>query len=158
MILDLYTSTAARHGRVAAGVVIRDAEGRTLRVTARSLETTSREEATYRALLHGLWRARGMGARRVRVYCDDAIVLAQLEGEVEVPAELVGLYLQTKAMLNAYRWSVVALVERDRNAEAALAALDALEQEPDPQGLEIEETESMPLWQRTKAERVGTRT
>ena len=158
MILDLYTSTAARHGRVAAGVVIRDAEGRTLRVTARSLETTSREEAAYRALLHGLWRARGMGARRVRVYCDDATVLAQLEGEVEVPAELVGLYLQTKAMLNAYRWSAVALVERDRNAEAALAALDALEQEPDPQGLEIEETESMPLWQRTKAERVGTRT
>ncbi len=158
MILDLYTSTAARHGRVAAGVVIRDAEGRTLRVTARSLETTSREEATYRALLHGLWRARGMGARRVRVYCDDATVLAQLEGEVEVPAELVGLYLQTKAMLNAYRWSAVALVERDRNAEAALAALDALEQEPDPQGLEIEETESMPLWQGAKADRVGTRT
>ena len=158
MILDLYTSTAARDGRVAAAAVIRDAEGRTLRVTARSLEGPSREEAAYRALLHGLWRARRMGARRVRVYCGDATVLAQLEGEVEVPAELVGLYLQTKAMLNAYRWSVVALVERDRNAEAALAALDALEQEPDPQGLEIEETESMPLWQRTKAERVGTRT
>jgi hypothetical protein len=61
-------------------------------------------------------------------------------------------------MLNAYRWSAVALVERDRNAEAALAALDALEQEPDPQGLEIEETESMPLWQGAKADRVGTRT
>jgi len=157
MTLDLYTSTAARDGRIAAGVVIRDADGRTLRVTARSLETTSREQAAYRALLHGLWRARRMGARRVRIYCDDAMVIVQLGGEAEVPAELVGLYLQTRAMLNAYRWSSVDLVQRDQNAEAALAAVDALEREPDPLGLEIEEIESMPLWEQAGIEKVGTR-
>lgn len=156
MILDLYTSTAARDGRVAAAAVIRDAEGRTLRVTARSLEGTSREEAAYRALLHGLWRARRMGARRVRVYCGDATVLAQLEGEIEVPVELVGVYLQTRAMLNAYRWSSVELVQRDRNAEAALASVDALDREPDPRGLEIEEIDAMPLWEQGGRERVGT--
>ncbi len=147
MTLDLHTSTTARNGRVAAGVVIRDAVGRTLRVTARSLLATSREEAAYRALLHGLWRARGMGARRIRVYSDDADVVAQIEGKNEVPAELVGLHLQTRAMLNAYRWRSVQLVGRDRNAEAVLAAVDALEREPDPLGLEVEETEAMPLWE-----------
>lgn len=156
MTLDLYTSTSARGGRTAAGVVIRDAEGRTLRVIAKSIDASSREEATYRGLLHGLWRARSMGARRVRVHCDDAGVIAQLEAGGDVPAELVGLYVQTKAMLNAYRWSTVELVERDRNAEAALAALDALEEEPDPQGFGIDEMESMPLWEGAKAERVGT--
>lgn len=157
MTLDIYTSTAARNGRVAAGVVIRDATGRTLRVTARSLEATSHEEAAYRALLHGLWRARKMGARRARVYSDDADVVAQLEGTSEVPVELIGPYLQTKAMLNAYRWSSVDLIERDRNAEAALAAMDTLDREPDPQGFEVEEIEAMPLWEQTERERVGTR-
>lgn len=155
MTLDLHTSTAARNGRVAAGVVIRDADGRTLRVTARSLEATSREEAAYRALLHGLWRARGMGARRIRVYSDDADVVAQLDGKREVPPERIGLYLQTRAMLNAYRWSSVELVDRSRNAEAVLAAVEALEREPDPLGLEVEEIESMPLWEH--ADRVGAR-
>jgi ribonuclease HI len=155
--VQLHTSASARGGRVAAGVVIRNAEGRTLRVIAKSLDAASREEATYRGLLHGLWRARTMGARRIQVYCDDANVIAQLDAGGEVPEELVGLYLQTRAMLNAYRSSTVELVERDRNAEAALAALDALEQEPDPQGLAIEEIESMPLWEHAKSERVGTR-
>jgi ribonuclease HI len=155
--LQLYTSASTRGDRVAAAVVIRNAEGRTLRVIAKSLEATSREEAIYRGLLHGLWQARTMGARRIRVYCDDANVITQLNAGGEVPEELVGLYLQTKAMLNAYRWSTVEPVERDHNAEAALAAIDALEHEPDPQGLAIEETESMPLWERAKPERVGTR-
>lgn len=144
--MDLYTSTAVRGGRVAAGIVLRDADGQTVGVTARSLDRTTREEAAYRALLHGLWRARGMGARRIHVHCDDATVVAQLLGKTEVPPELVGLYLQTKAMLNAYRWSTVEWVERDRNAEAALATIDALERQPEPDGLEVYEAEELPLW------------
>jgi hypothetical protein len=144
--MDLYTSTAARGGRVAAGVVIRDAAGQTLRVTARSLAGMSRDEAAYRALLHGLWRARSLGGRRIRVYSDHAAIVAQLAGEAEVPAELIGLYLQTKAMLNAYRWSGVELTGREQNTEAVLAALDALEREPDPRGLEVHEADALPLW------------
>lgn len=96
-----------------------------------------------------------MGARRIRVYSDDADVVAQLDGKTEVLPERIGLYLQTRAMLNAYRWSSVELVDRSRNAEAVLAAVEALEREPDPQGLEVEEIESMPLWEH--ADRVGAR-
>jgi len=74
--------------------------------------------ASYRAILHGVWRAKRLGAQRVRVFTEHPEIVAQLEGHGEVPAELTGLYLQTKAMLNAYRWSRVELIVRELNADA----------------------------------------
>ncbi|MGH2349740.1 MAG: hypothetical protein ACRDFT_09785, partial [bacterium] len=65
-------------------------------------------------------------------------------GHSEVPAELIGLHLQVRAMLNAYRWSSVQLIPREQNGEAALAALDALERQP--AGADGEEFDTLPLW------------
>ncbi len=142
-MLEIYTSTAADpSGRVAVGVVIRDAQGRTVGVIGKRLGSMSREEASYRALLDGLWRAKNLGARRIRAHADDAEVVAQLQGQVAISPPFVGLYLQTRAMMNAYRWSRLERIERARNAEAALAALDALTPGPD-----AEDVDSLPLWQ-----------
>ncbi len=141
--VEMYASTAvAPDGHVAIGVVLRDAEGHTLSVTAKCLRPMSREEAAYRGLLLGLWRAKKMGARRVRIYVDDGEVIAQLQGHGVIPPAFVGLYLQVRAMLNAYRWRTLQWIERSRNAEAALAAMEALDQTPDP-----DDIESLPLWQ-----------
>lgn len=144
--LDIYTSAALRDGRAACGIVIRDADGQTVRVLSRAIRAATREEAAYRALLHGVWRAKGLGVSRVRVHTDSAEVVAQLEGRAEVPPSLIGLYLQTRAMLNAYRWSGVNWIPRDQNAEAALAAVDALDRQPEPEGTDPELTEPLPLW------------
>jgi ribonuclease HI len=119
---------AARDGRAALGVVIRDVDGQVLRVSGRALGDASLEVASYRAVLHGVWRAKRLGAQRVRVFTENPEIVAQLEGHGEVPADLIGLYLQTKAMLNAYRWSRVELIVRELNADAALAAAGSLEQ------------------------------
>ncbi len=138
----IYLSTAsARPGHVAIGVVTRDADGRTISVTTRVLGSVSREEATYRALLLGLWRAKRAGAQRIRVYADHTDVVDQVQGNREVPPSLVGLYLQVRAMLNAYRWRTLEAIERPQNAEAALAAMEALDRPS-----ERDDLDSLPLW------------
>lgn len=142
---DLYVSAIAREGRTAAGTVLRGGAGNTLRVMGRAFGTVPLVQVSYRALLRALWHARSLGARRLRVRTDDTEMVAQLEGQVEVPPELIGLHLQVRAMLNAYRWSSVEVITRQENSEAALAALDALERQP-AGGPDSEELETLPLW------------
>lgn len=146
--VEIYTSAAAREGRAAIGVVLRDVDGQTLRVIARPASPAPPRVLAYRAALHGVLRAKSLGARRIRVFTEDPDVMAELEGRGEVPPDLIGLYLQTKAMLNAYRWSRVELIGREQNAEAALAAAEALERSAAaPRGApEDEDLEMLPLW------------
>lgn len=142
--LDVFTSTAFRDGRAGCGIVLR-ASGQTVRVIRRAVPAGSRAEGAYRALLHGVWRARGTGARHIRVFSDAPEVVDQVTGRSEVPVELVGLYLQIRALLNAYRGSTVAAIPRGQNAEAAIAALEALDQ-PTVPAQDIEDEEDLPLF------------
>lgn len=144
--VQVHTSVATRDARAAFGVVIRDVDGQVLRVSGRALGDASLEVASYRAVLHGVWRAKRLGAQRVRVFTEHPEIVAQLEGHGEVPAELIGLYLQTKAMLNAYRWSRIELIVRDLNADAALAAAGSLEQATAPAGAVDDDDLDLPLW------------
>lgn len=141
--VQIFTSTgAAPTGRVATGVVLRDGEGHPVSFVTRVLGQVGHDEAAYRALLSGLWRAKRAGAQRVRVYADHPQVVAQLSGDEAVPTELVGLYLQVRAMLNAYRWRSLEYIDRKRNMEAALVAVEAaLDRAPEP-----DDVETLPLW------------
>lgn len=143
--MEVFTSTAFRDGKAAVGIVIRTPDLAT-RVIRRAVRAESRVEAAYRALLHGVWRARTIGARRLRAYADTVEVVEQLTGRAEVPPELIGLYLQTRALFNAYRWSMVESVPREQNAEAALAAMEALDQPPAADDTELDLPEPLPLW------------
>jgi hypothetical protein len=127
-------------------VVIRDVDGQVLRVSGRVLGDASLDVASYRAILHGVWRAKRLGAQRVRVFTEHPEIVAQLEGHGEVPAELTGLYLQTKAMLNAYRWARVELIVRELNTDAASAAMAAVEQPTAPATGADEDDLDLPLW------------
>jgi len=143
--LEIYTSAVVRDGRAAIGIVIRDAAGQPVRVAGRALGAVSADVAAYRSVLHGVWRARRLGARRIRVFTEHREVVAQLNGEAEVPPDLIGLYLETKAMLNAYRWSSVAAVTPKQNAEAAAAAEEAHKHGRVPPGSE-DDLDLLPLW------------
>lgn len=145
--VHVYTSVTVRDGRAVFGVVIRDADGQVLHIGGRALGDASIEVASYRAILHGVWRAKRLGARRVRVFTEQAETVAQLQGHGEVPAELIGLYLQTKAMLNAYRFSRVELIARESNTDATLAATETLQDPTAPAGVpEEDDEEFLPLW------------
>lgn len=147
--MEVFTSTAVRDGKASVGIVIR-APDETARVIRRAVRADSRIEAAYRALVHGLWRAKTAGARRIQAYTDDPGVVDQLTGRTEVPPELTGLYLQIRALLNAFRWSMVEFIPRERNVEAVLAALEALDQPPVAEGTELELPEPLPLWSRAE--------
>jgi ribonuclease HI len=143
--VEIYTSIALGNDRAALGVVIRDSDGQTLRVVGRTLGPASADVVAYRAVLHGVWTAKRLGVRRIRVLTEHPKIVAQLAGDAEVPADLIGLYLQTKAMLNAYRWSTVELIPREQNAAAALVAAEALEREP-VAAADEDDLDPLPLW------------
>lgn len=152
---DLIVSTVVRDGRAAVGTVLRGDTGTTLRVAGRTFGPIPRVQASYRALLRALWNARTLGARRLRVHTDDAELVVQLEGQVDVPPELIGLHLQVRAMLNAYRWSSVEWMAPEENREATAAAHGALERQP--AGSDGDEVEMLPLWLSSELTAAGSR-
>jgi len=109
---------------------------------------------------HTLWHhlnlcVTALGARRLRVHTDDAELVVQLEGQVDVPPELIGLHLQVRAMLNAYRWSSVEWMAPEENREATAAAHGALERQP--AGSDGDEVEMLPLWLSSELTAAGSR-
>jgi len=144
--VQVYTSVAARDGRGAFGVVIRDVDG----PSAARQRPRSRRRLPRRRLLprHPARRLAGetAGCAARAGLTEHPEIVAQLEGHGEVPAELTGLYLQTKAMLNAYRWSRVELIVRELNADAASAAMAAVEQPTAPATGADEDDLDLPLW------------
>lgn len=144
--VEIYASTAAADGRAALGVVIRDSDGQTLRVVGRLAKPAPPELMAYRAVLHGVWTAKRLGVRRIRVFTEHPEIVAQLAGDAEVPADLIGLYLQTKAMLNAYRWSSVELVTREQNAAAVQAAVETLSRGHGAVVSDEDDLDLLPLW------------
>jgi ribonuclease HI len=146
-VVEIFTSAAYRNGRAGVGVVLR-AGGQTTQVIRRAVRAGSPAEAAYRALLTGLWHARTAGARRVRVCADHAEVVDQLNGDRDLPEELTGVYLQVRALMNAYRSCELECLPREANAEAALAAVEALDEEPIMGDEEYEVAETLPLFVR----------
>lgn len=73
-------------------------------------------------------------------------VADQLAGRSEIPVELIGLYLQTRALLNAYRGSTLVALPRERNVEAALAAIEALDQGIPIASTDLDDADDLPLF------------
>ena len=129
--------------RAAAGVVVRACDGTPLAVLGRVDPRASRQVAVYRGMVAGLLRARRLGVRAIRVAVDDPDVAAQLAGRAEIPPDLIGLYLQARALLNAFRQRDVHPLRGLPTAEAQRAALRALEE-----GAEApDDADPLPLWQ-----------
>ena len=148
-VVEVFTSAAYRNGRAGLGIVLR-AGGESVQVIRRAVLAGSPVEAAYRAILTGLWYARTTGTRRVRVYADHAEAVRQLGGELDLPGELTGVYLQVRALMNAYRWSEMEFTARESNVEAALAALEALDEEPLMGDEEYEAAVPLPLFARPR--------
>jgi hypothetical protein len=140
-------------GRMGMGVVFVDAQGRPLRRIGRALPGgTSPGLAAFRGIVCALWNSRRLGSRRVVVHCCDRDVVAQINGEDDVPEEYVGPYLEVRALLHAYR---AARVEPcPQGGDDALwmgAARDLADAGMD---CDVDETvEDLPLWSAPLEER-----
>jgi hypothetical protein len=129
MKTTLYLTVAVREdlrGRGAAAAVLRWDQSAAPRVIVRRMKNGGGVPGTYRALLFALWEARRVGARSLIVDAGDSDVSAQILGADPPPEGALGLYLQVRALLNAFR-SVV--IERSpgagADAEAAAGAAEA---------------------------------
>jgi Reverse transcriptase-like len=133
-------------GRAGVGVIFVDDHGRAVRRVGRALSgVASLSLASFRGIVHALWNSRRLGFRRIVVHCPDQAVVAQINGDQEVPEEFVGPYLEVRALLHAYR---VARVESSREGagevfwprEAAALAEGAGDRDVD------ETVQDLPLW------------
>lgn len=127
MTRTLRLATASRMppaGRGTIAAVLRWEGDPSPRTVVRTLPRRAADTLPYRALLLGLWEARRMGARALRLSTDEAEVATQVTGAAPPPAAALGLYLQARALLNAFH--AVAVIRQpdghDPDAEAAAAA------------------------------------
>jgi reverse transcriptase-like protein len=134
-------ATGAEGNRAGMGVVFVDVHGQVLRRIGRTLhEVTSRDLAAYRGILYALWNSRRLGARWIVVHGDTADVIAQINGDQEIPPTLVGPYLEVRALLHAYRGARVKTDDTLWGREAAALAQTALAGNTD------DIVEDLPLW------------
>src|SRR5207247_699432 len=136
-----------RTGMSLRAVAVRGVSASRLRVMPRLLSlqrTTPREN---------LWTRLADDRDLIGVKVCMMIGLFLLVMMLEVSADLIGRYLQTKAMLNAYRWSSVELITREQNAAAIQAAAEALVRGHSAAVSEEDELDFLPLW--LSAERVA---
>lgn len=128
MTRTLHAATAVRtdpRGRAAVAAVLRWDESHRPRTVVRRLRKGDPVPPAYRALLLALWEARRFGARVLILSTDDADVASQLQGTAQPTPEAVGAYLQVRALLNAFRSTVVDWQTPARAGDAALAAAAA---------------------------------
>jgi ribonuclease HI len=105
MTRTLRVATAARPvpgNRTAIAAVLRWEGADASRTIVRRLPRCEAAQGVYRALLLGLWEARRAGARQVAIVTDDADVVAQVAAGDAPPADAIGLFLQVRALRNAF--------------------------------------------------------
>ena len=94
-------------GRCGIGVLFVDEQGHVLGRIRKTLPHATRDQAVFHGILAALWTARRLRTRAMVVHVDAPHVVAQINGERRVAWDLVGPYLQVRALLNAYRDSRV---------------------------------------------------
>jgi ribonuclease HI len=115
-------------GPAAVGAVVSTPEGDVLDESGVRIGDATNNVAEYRGLLHGLERARALGATEVEVVNDSELVARQVAGQYKVKQEhLKPLHTEALDALSAFeRWSVRS-VRRELNARADALVNEALD-------------------------------
>ncbi len=119
--MSLFTDGCARGnpGPAGCGVIILDADGRTILEKARYLGKATNNVAEYTALIDGLREAVDLGAREVAVRTDSELVVRQMKGEYKVKdVKLKELFAEAQRLTRSFAVVDVAHVVRENNREA----------------------------------------
>ncbi len=121
MALEIYTDGGARGnpGPAAAGVVIRDDQGRSILEAGYFLGKATNNVAEYTALLLSLEAAHRFGADQICVHSDSELMVKQLTGEYKVrDARLAELFEQAQRLLIKFESWQVKHIRREQNRRA----------------------------------------
>lgn len=106
-------------GPAAIGVTIKDGDGRPLATISKRIGVTTNNQAEYRALIAGLEKAIGMGARRAAVASDSELLVRQINGQYKIKnAGLRPLYQEVVRLIGSFESFQINCVPREQNAEA----------------------------------------
>ncbi len=139
--IHAYVAEVLSDRRSGIGVLFVDDGGHVLGRIRRTLTHAERDRAVFQGILVALWAARRLGTRAVVVHVDHSQVVAQINGEQRVAWDLVGPYLQVRALLHAYRDSRVEADLLDWGP-AAIAIVEAALRPSD------DAIDDLPLWAR----------
>ncbi len=106
-------------GPAAAGVVITDADGQTLKEAGVYIGKATNNVAEYSGLIEGLKAARVLKATDVEVFSDSELVVKQMLGEYRVKNPgLVPLYSEARMLANTFEAISFTHVRREQNVKA----------------------------------------
>jgi ribonuclease H / adenosylcobalamin/alpha-ribazole phosphatase len=115
-------------GPAGYGAVVTTPGGRVLAEVAEGIGWATNNVAEYRGVIAGLWRARELGARRVRVRADSLLVVNQQKGLWKVKnAALRPLADETARLARGFERVVWEHVPRERNRRADALANRAMD-------------------------------
>jgi ribonuclease HI len=108
LVVNVDGGARGNPGPAAIAAVISTARGEVLEEHGERIGSATNNVAEYRALLHGLERARSLGANEVELIGDSELVVRQVRGEYKVKDEaLRGLHTKVvKALAELDRWSI----------------------------------------------------
>lgn len=131
MKLIVFTDGGARGnpGPAGIGVVIQDAQGKTIEAFGDYLGETTNNQAEYRAMVAALERAKALGATDVEAYADSELLVKQLHRVYKVKnSGLAPLFVKIWNLAQSFTSCTFQHVRRERNREADAmvnAAIDA---------------------------------
>jgi ribonuclease HI len=115
-------------GPAAVGAVVSTPDGDVLDESGVRIGEATNNVAEYRGLLHGLERAKALGATEVEVVNDSELVARQVAGQYKVKQEhLKPLHAESLSALRAFDEWTVRSVPRAQNARADALVNEALD-------------------------------
>ena len=145
MTLEIYTDGGSRGnpGPAAAGVVIRDPQGRSILEAGYFLGRATNNVAEYTALVLALQAALKFGAEDVSLFADSELMVKQLTGVYKVrDAKMLELFQQAQRLLIKFESWRINHVRREQNSLADKLANKAMDARKDV--VEVQLGDAMP--------------
>jgi len=128
--LIIFTDGAARGnpGPAAIGVVLKDEKGTTVATIGRTLGKTTNNQAEYSAVIAGVEKAIGLGAKQVLLKSDSELVVKQLMGLYKVKnADLREMYQKVIKLTGQLEKFTAVNIPREQNKQADALCNKALD-------------------------------
>lgn len=130
MKLIIFTDGGARGnpGPAAAGVVIKNEDGKTLAEFGKYLGETTNNQAEYQALILALEKAKEINGTEIQCLADSELMVKQLNHQYRVrDADLAPLFLKAWNLSTAFKKISFQHIPREKNKEADKQVNDTLD-------------------------------
>ena len=121
MKLVVYTDGGARGnpGPAAAGVVIADAEGKTLKEYSHYLGEMTNNQAEYGAVILGMQKAKQLKAKSIEIRIDSELIGYQMMGKYKIKdSDLQPLFIKAWNLMQDFEKVEIKLIPREQNKRA----------------------------------------